>query len=224
MQRAQKIIAQSGLMSRRAAEVAIAEGRVAVNGVVFTEMGRLIGAQDVLTVDGKALPVIERKRTYIFHKPREVMTTKDDPEGRKTVMDFFKDQPGLNPVGRLDYESEGLLLLTHDGDLLLKLTHPRYGIEKVYEVEVEGKARSHYLEDLVTQIELSDGPGKFETCEVLIPGKKFRVMVTEGRNRFVRRMFGEVGLAVTRLKRIRMGKYELGDLNPGERKEVLPEE
>lgn len=220
-ERAQKIIAQSGLMSRRAAEVAIAAGRVALNGLVFTEMGTLIdAASDVLTVDGKQIKTIEIKRTFIFYKPRGVMTTKTDPEGRPTVMDYFKDDLALNPVGRLDFESEGLLLLTHDGELLLKLTHPRYGVQKVYEVECEGKGRMGYLREFLKGIALSDGPGKFDACEVFEPSRKFLVTVSEGRNRFVRRMFGEVGLAVVGLKRIRMGIYELGDLKPGERLEV----
>jgi 23S rRNA pseudouridine2605 synthase len=120
----------------------------------------------------------------------------------------------------LDFDSEGLLLMTHDGDLLLKLTHPRYGAQKVYEVVVEGRGQPHYLERLLTGVELSDGPGKFDSCEVLRSGREFRVTVSEGRNRFVRRMFGELGLAVIRLKRIRMGEYELLDLKPGERREV----
>ncbi len=220
-ERAQKVIAQSGLLSRRAAEVAIAAGRVALNGAVFTEMGTLVDVtKDVLTVDGKPLHKIETKKTFLFYKPRGVMTTKVDPEGRPTVMDYFKDDLALNPVGRLDFESEGLLLMTHDGELLLNLTHPRYGVEKVYEVETEGKGRMGYLREFLKGIELSDGRGKFEACEVLEPSRKFLVTVNEGRNRFVRRMFGEVGLAVTRLKRVRMGKYELGDLKPGDRIEV----
>ncbi|MBC7396276.1 MAG: rRNA pseudouridine synthase [Bdellovibrionales bacterium] len=220
-ERAQKIIAQSGLMSRRAAEVAIAGGRVAVNGAVFTEMGRLVDSElESLTVDGNLLFKIETKRTYLFYKPRGVMTTKVDPEGRPTVMDYFKDDLALNPVGRLDFESEGLLLLTHDGELLLKLTHPRYGVEKVYEVSCEGKGRMGYLREFLRGIELSDGMGKFVACEVIEPNTQFLITVSEGRNRFVRRMFGEVGFAVTRLKRVRMGTYELGDLKPGDRREV----
>lgn len=212
-------------MSRRAAESAIVEGRVALNGLVFTEMGRLVDTEnDVLTVDGKQLQKIESKRTFLFYKPRGVMTTKTDPEGRSTVMDYFKDDLALNPVGRLDFESEGLLLLTHDGDLLLKLTHPRYGVKKVYEVECEGKGRAGYLREFSHGVALSDGTGKFDACEIVEPNRKFLVTVSEGRNRFIRRMFGEVGLAVTVLKRLRMGDYELGDLKPGERLELKNED
>jgi 23S rRNA pseudouridine2605 synthase len=217
--RLQKIIAQSGLMSRRKAEEAITEGRVAIDGVVHSEMGRVVDPSiEKITIDGKPLPEIIEKKTYLFYKPKGVVTTKSDPEGRPTVMDYFKDEPGLNPVGRLDFDSEGLLLMTHDGDLLLKLTHPRYGHQKVYEVEVEGVPKPGYLYKLVHKVVLSDGPGKFDDLKVLRDQQEFLVTVSEGRNRFVRRMFGEMNLAVTKLKRTRMGEYELGDLKPGEKR------
>ena len=217
--RIHKLIAQSGLMSRRKAEKAIADGRVEIDGITFTEMGRVVDPTiEKITVDGKILPEILQKKTYLFYKPKGVVTTKSDPEGRPTVMDYFKEEPELNPVGRLDFDSEGLLLMTHDGDLLLKLTHPRYGHQKVYEVEVEGIAKAGYLYKLVNKVVLSDGPGKFDACEVIREQKEFVVTVSEGRNRFVRRMFGEMHLTVTKLKRIRMGEYELGDLKPGEKR------
>jgi 23S rRNA pseudouridine2605 synthase len=220
-ERAQKIIAAAGLMSRRHAEEAIRAGRVALNGEVFTDLGRVLDPEtDQLTLDGAPVRKPERKRVFLFHKPRGVVTTKDDPEGRPTVMDFFRDLPGLNPVGRLDFDSEGLLLMTDDGDLLLQLTHPRYGVRKVYEVEVQGKVPRDYRKLLLESVELSDGPGKFDDLEELQSGKRYRVTVSEGRNRFVRRMFGALGLAVIRLIRIRMGDYELGSLKPGERREV----
>ena len=220
-ERAQKIIAAAGLMSRRHAEEAIRAGRVALNGEVFTDLGRVLDPEtDQLTLDGAPVRKPERKRVFLFHKPRGVVTTKDDPEGRPTVMDFFRDLPGLNPVGRLDFDSEGLLLMTDDGDLLLQLTHPRYGVRKVYEVEIQGKVPRDYRKRLLESVELSDGPGKFDELEELQSGKRYRVTVSEGRNRFVRRMFGALGLAVIRLIRVRMGDYELGTLKPGERREV----
>lgn len=220
-ERAQKLIAESGIMSRRKAEAAIQEGRVAVNGEVFTDLGRKIDLEcDVLTVDGVPVAKPAEKRTFLFHKPRGVVTTKSDPEGRPTVMDYFRDVPGVNPVGRLDFDSEGLLLMSEDGELLLKLTHPRYGVQKVYEVEVEGKGAKGFERSLCEGVELSDGPGKFDSLEVLEKGRRFRVVVSEGRNRFVRRMFGAAGFSVVRLIRIRMGEYELGDLRPGERREA----
>jgi 23S rRNA pseudouridine2605 synthase len=223
-ERAQKVIAASGRMSRRKAEEAIRDGRVSLNGEVFTEMGTLVDlSSDVLIVDGEQVSALEQKRTFLFYKPRGVVTTKDDPDGKPTIMDFFKDIPSVNPVGRLDLESEGLLLLTQDGDLLLKLTHPRYGVKKIYEVEVEGSGVPSFIQKLLGGVELSDGLGKFDECEELDWKKKFLVTVSEGRNRFVRRMFSAVGFSVIRLKRLRMGEYELSDMNPGDRREVFPE-
>ncbi len=231
-ERIQKVIAQAGIMSRRKAEEAIAEGRVMLNGVVVREMGISIDPSiDRLTIDGK--PVISKnqseKRTFIFYKPREVLTTKSDDRGRKTVMDFFTEDSSLNPVGRLDYDSEGLLLMTHDGDLLLKLTHPRYEVEKVYEVEViagQVPVSSDFEKQLLNGVLLEDGEGKFNSLESIPASsrnplvKGFRVVVSEGRNRFIRRMFQALGWEVTRLKRIKMGEFELGDLKPGEKREV----
>jgi 23S rRNA pseudouridine2605 synthase len=219
--RVHKCIAASGIMSRRKAEEAIRQGRVSLNGEVFTDLGRTMDpAVDRVGIDGREVSLTRSHRTFLFHKPRGVVTTKSDPEGRHTVMDFFQDLPGLNPVGRLDQDSEGLLLLTEDGDLLLRLTHPRFGVEKVYEVEVEGRGASGYLGLLCQGVELSDGPGKFVSIEILRPERAFRVVVNEGRNRFVRRMFAAVGFTVRRLVRTRMGPYELGTLAPGERQEV----
>jgi 23S rRNA pseudouridine2605 synthase len=219
--RVHKWIAASGIMSRRKAEEAIRQGRVALNGVVFTDLGRTLDpAVDRVSIDGAPVAILRGRRTFLFYKPRGVMTTKSDPEGRPTVMDYFKDLPGLNPVGRLDLDSEGLLLMTEDGDLLLRMTHPRFGVEKVYEVEVEGQGIAGYLELLCQGLVLSDGEGRFVSIEVLRPGRAFRVVVNEGRNRFVRRMLAAVGFTVRRLIRVRMGPYELGTLRPGERMEV----
>jgi 23S rRNA pseudouridine2605 synthase len=224
-ERAHKLIAASGLMSRRKAEASILEGRVALNGVVFNDLGRLVDPLlDVLTVDGAIVKVPEKKRTFLFHKPRGVVTTKSDPEGRPTVMDFFKDVPGVNPAGRLDEDSEGLLLMTEDGDKLLKLTHPRFGTKKVYEVEVQGRGVDGFRELLCREVELSDGPGRFDEIRDLERSGWFEVTVSEGRNRFVRRMFAALGLTVVRLKRVRMGEYSLGDLAPGERIEISERE
>jgi 23S rRNA pseudouridine2605 synthase len=241
--RAHKLIAQSGLMSRRKAEEAIAAGRVALNGEVFKHMGQVVDPEtDTLTIDGQKVELKTIKKTFVFYKPRGVMTTKSDELGRPTVMDYFRDDPSLNPVGRLDFDSEGLLLLTHDGDLLLKLTHPRYGVKKIYEVEVTLAriAATARIEDLteITQkllsgVELEDGIGKFdEMVEVTDAhhdrtkpraadaAHTFIVTVSEGRNRFIRRMFQAVGLSVARLKRTQMGDYQLDGLLPGEKREV----
>ena len=220
-ERAQKVISQSGLMSRRKAEEAIAAGRVCLNGEVFTQMGQLVDPEiDVLTVDGNPVKKVLEPKTFLFYKPRGVVTTKSDELGRPTVMDFFRDFPSLNPVGRLDFESEGLLLMTEDGDLLLKLTHPRYGHQKVYETDIEGDVSPVVLRLLTTAVHLEDGSGKFDSIEKM-GDETYLVTVSEGRNRFVRRMFAAVFLRVTRLKRVRMGPYEIGDLKPGERLQIL---
>jgi len=187
-------------------------------------LGRAIDlSHDRLTLDGNPVCPPEEKRTFLFYKPRGVVTTKSDPEGRPTVMDFFKDHPSVNPVGRLDADSEGLLLMTEDGDLLLRLTHPRFGVKKIYEVEIQGAWLDRYALMLCEGVELSDGVGKFDELLSLKAGVRFRVTVSEGRNRFVRRMFGALGLTVTQLKRVQMGKYLLGDLKAGERVELMRE-
>lgn len=219
-ERVHKIIAASGLMSRRKAEEAILAGRVKLNGEVLTTLGSTADLSvDTILVDEQKIELKTEKRTFLFHKPREVVTTKVDPEGRPTVMDFFRDCPSVNPVGRLDYDSEGLLLMTEDGDLLLTLTHPRYGVKKVYDVEVEGVQNANFMKTMLQGVELTDGLGKFDEIEELRPKREYRITVSEGRNRFVRRMFGALGLSVTRLKRISMGEYQLGNLKPGERLE-----
>ena len=227
--RAHKLIAQSGLMSRRKAEEAILQGRVALNGVIFRTMGQLVDpSTDLLTVDGNPVLLKTEKKTFVFYKPRGVVTTKSDERGRPTIMDYFKEDPTLNPVGRLDYESEGLLLMTHDGDLLLRLTHPRYGVKKIYEVNVSGNWNEDLRQALLTGVNLEDGPGKFDVVESLdVPRSvwkdeihSLRVIVSEGRNRFIRRMFSALELEVTQLKRVQIGDYLLGSLKPGEKREV----
>jgi 23S rRNA pseudouridine2605 synthase len=227
-ERAQKVIAQSGVMSRRKAEEAIAEGRVTLNGEVFTQMGTLVEPEtDLLTVDGNPVQIKTVKRTFLFYKPRDIVTTKKDEFDRPTVMEYFKDIPSVNPVGRLDADSEGLLLMSEDGDLHLKLTHPRYEIEKVYEVDVEDRLLESTLAELTKEVILDDGPGHFDRIEFKGEAGELRdstylVTVSEGRNRFVRRMFQAMGTRVSRLKRIRMGEFEIGELKPGERIEVFP--
>ncbi len=250
MERIHKIIAQAGVMSRRKAEEAILQGRVTLNGVVVQKLGKSADidppVSDQIRVDGLLIQRRSIKKTFIFYKPRGVVTTKFDPQGRQTVMDFFKDEPELNPIGRLDFESEGLLLLSHDGDLALTLTHPRYGTKKVYEVEVLGSVPEHFFTTVITEVPLEDGPGHFDRIDLLDPieaidqmnanfekrpffanqpatrrdSQCFKVTVSEGRNRFVRRVFAHFGLQVVRLKRIQMGDYHLDDLKPGERRLV----
>lgn len=223
--RLHKWIALNSRLSRRKAEEAILEGRVKVNGLIVHTLGVTINVeQDSVHLDDYLIQKRENSKTILFYKPREVITSKKDENGRKTVMDFFPDDLDLNPVGRLDYESEGLLILTHDGDLALKLTHPRYEIPKIYEAwimpvistnpHLSADLSADHIQLLLNGLELSDGFGHFDQIQAL--GKShYQVTVSEGRNRFIRRMFDAIGYTVTRLLRIQQGPFLLKDLKPG---------
>jgi 23S rRNA pseudouridine2605 synthase len=230
--RIHKWIASTGVTSRRKAEEVLLEGRITLNGVVVKQLGTLMDpATDVVTFDGNTIYAPSELKTYLFYKPRGIITSKSDELGRKTIMDYFEFDTALNPVGRLDQESEGLLLMTHDGDLLLKLTHPRYGVKKIYEVDVVPSGQiitptlknltplsDAVLSQLCECIELSDGPGHFDSITHIQADSilKYRIEVSEGRNRFVRRMLEAVGYSVQRLVRVQHGPYLLGNLKPGE--------
>lgn len=219
--RLQKLIADSGVLSRRKAEDAIQAGRVEVNGVVVTELGTKVDpAEDEVRVDGLKITRKSEVLVALFHKPRRVVTTKFDPEGRRTIMDFFPaGLQILKPVGRLDYDSEGLLLLTNDGDLANLIAHPRYGVRKLYWVWVRSPVSDSVSRKLCQMVELDDGPGRFERVKKIrteAQGDVLEVEVSEGRNRFVRRMFDAVGHPVTRLRRVRIGPLKLERLPPGE--------
>lgn len=230
--RIHKWIASTGVTSRRKAEEALLEGRITLNGVVVKQLGTLMDpSTDVVTFDGKIIHAPAELKTYLFYKPRGIITSKSDELGRKTIMDYFDFDTALNPVGRLDQESEGLLLMTHDGGLLLKLTHPRFGIKKIYEVDVVPSGQNitptiknltHLSDAVLSQlcecIELSDGPGCFDSITHIQADSilKYRIEVSEGRNRFVRRMLEAVGYSVQRLVRVQHGPYLLGNLKPGE--------
>ncbi len=221
-ERLQKIIANAGVMSRRAAETAIAAGRVTLNGAPIAEMGTLADPEiDVIEVDGKPLRKPE-KRLFLFYKPRSVITSKQDEKGRVTVMDFFKDIPEVNPVGRLDYESEGLLLMTTDGDLHHKMTHPKFEIEKEYWITLSASLGEDELSRLRSGISLEDGIGKFDSIEekTIDDQNGYLIKIHEGKNRFIRRMLEAVDGEILILKRLRIGRYTIGTIKPGERVEV----
>ena len=207
-------------MSRRHAEAAIAAGRVKVNGQVISAQGQLVEGADVVTVDGLALPDRTARTVVILHKPFGTVTTRSDPEGRPTVMDLLPDElKHLKPVGRLDYATEGLLVLTDDGDLALKLTHPRYETWKWYWAWTESEIATADLKRLTTRISLTDGPGKFERARFVRRDSRmfvYEVVASEGRNRFVRRMFEALRHPARRLKRVRVGHFTLDDLKPGQ--------
>jgi pseudouridine synthase len=219
--RLQKFLSQAGAASRRRAEDLIRGGRVRVNGVVVAELGsRVNPATDVVEVDGRRVRAAQRL-WIAFHKPRGVVSTKRDPQGRRTIYDVLPPRFGkLFYVGRLDRDSEGLMLLTNDGDGAHRLLHPRYGAVREYEVDVEGTLSASERERLVGGIELEDGRARAEEVRVLGrpgPGRtRLRLTLREGRKREVRRMLEAVGRRVERLVRVRYGPVELGDLAPGE--------
>lgn len=217
-ERLQKILASAGVASRREAENLIRMGKVSLNGRVVTEMGVLADVgKDSIVVDGTLLHT-EAKRTIMLNKPRGVLTTMHDPEGRPCVADLVKDETvRLFPVGRLDRRSEGLLLLTNDGDLAELLTHPRHGVSKIYQVQASRELDDSALKQLQQGVQLDDGPTLPIHIEALPlkMGYWYKLTISEGRNRQIRRMFEAIGHFVLRLRRVQVGPQRLGDLKPG---------
>lgn len=219
--RLQKAISRAGVASRRHAEDMIANGRVSVNGAVVREMGLKVDPlQDRIEVDGKPLPKEnEEKITVMLHKPRGYLSQPSDSYGRKVVSTLVSRLGvALLPVGRLDKDSEGLLLMSNDGDLIARLTHPRYGHRKIYEVEVSGKCTGEELAALNGPMTI-DGyairPVKVSLCGRRQNHAILKFTLSEGRNRQIRKMCEAVGLNVTRLVRISIDSLELGNLAPG---------
>jgi 23S rRNA pseudouridine2605 synthase len=208
-------LARLGFGSRRVCDDLIAEGRVVVNGSV-AELGRRVDPEhDKVSVDGVPIGIRPDAVYYLLHKPRGVVTTAADPQGRSTVVELVPDAPRVFPVGRLDADTEGLLLLTNDGDLAHRLTHPSFGVEKEYLAEVEGTPAPAAVRRLREGVELDDGmtaPAKV----ALTPPSTLRITIHEGRNRQVRRMCEAVGHPVRRLVRIRIGPITDRRLKPGE--------
>lgn len=227
-QRLQKVLAQAGLASRRTAEQWIEQGRVRINGDV-AELGQSADPlTDLIEVDGRRLGGQERKYYIMLYKPTGVVTTLKDPEGRPVVTDLVKDIPArLFPVGRLDVNTEGLLLLTNDGELANHLAHPRHKVEKTYLVRVRGEVAQDRLDALVKGVHLEDGltaPAKVSDVRSRGSHSWFLLTIREGRNRQVRRMCESVGFPVSRLKRVRLGFLELGDLQPGRYRHLTVDE
>jgi 23S rRNA pseudouridine2605 synthase len=228
--RLQKLLAQAGVASRRAAERLIAEGRVTISGVTVREMGTKALESDDIRVDGRRIRAAERKRYILLFKPTGVVTTRNDPQRRRTVLDFLGGvREYVYPVGRLDYDTEGLLLLTNDGDLAAGLTHPRHGVERTYEARVAGMPDERALERLRTGIPL-DGRRTLPADALLLNGGRrdkdgiVRLTIREGRNRQVRRMLEAVGHPVQSLTRTRIGPIADRRLKPGSWRELTPEE
>jgi 23S rRNA pseudouridine2605 synthase len=229
-ERLHKVLAHAGVASRRAAERMIRDHRIRVNGSVVAELGTQVDpARDRIEVDGRPLARTETTHRYLaLNKPVGVVSTAHDPEGRPTVVDLVHAQQRVYPVGRLDIDSEGLVLLTDDGELTFRLTHARFGIEKEYHAHVAGpNVDEHLAQRLRSGVMLEDGPARAVRAGVLRTtprGGVVRVVLVEGRQRQVRRMLGELGCTVDRLQRVRIGPLLLGDLSPGEHRPLRARE
>lgn len=223
--RLQKVLAAAGVASRRASEQLIEESRVEVNGrIVHTQGMRVDPDTDVIRVDGQRIPPPRRHVYLVLNKPRGVVSTMDDPEGRRTIAEFLtRRKERLFHVGRLDYDTEGLLILTNDGEFAHRLAHPSYQVPKTYVAEVAGAVNRPTLNKLRQPLELDDGPVRAEKVRLLsATAERSMVSITlhEGRNRIVRRMFDAVGHPVRRLSRTAIGPVRLGQLKPGELREI----
>jgi 23S rRNA pseudouridine2605 synthase len=217
-ERLQKVLAAAGVASRRACEDLIAQGRVTVNGEV-AELGvKVDPTADEVAVDGERVNVDPDRVYVLLNKPRGVVTTADDPQGRQTVLDLVSLPQRLFPVGRLDQDTEGLLLLTNDGELTQALTHPSFEVERVYVALVPGPVRKRQLAMLREGVQLDDGLAKPKRIRVLEEERSkalLEIVMTEGRKREIRRMLGHLGFTVERLARVSYGGVELGDLRQG---------
>jgi 23S rRNA pseudouridine2605 synthase len=225
--RLQKVLARAGLGSRRVCDDLIADGRVTVNGEVAI-LGRRVDAEtDHIELDG--VPVVTQTGLvyYLLNKPARVVTTAHDPEGRPTVVELVPHDPRVFPVGRLDWETEGLLLLTNDGALTQRLTHPSHGVEKEYLVEVDGVPSRGALRQLREGVELEDGisaPAEVRLLQSREDNAAIELVIHEGRNRQVRRMCEAVGHPVRRLVRTRIGSLADRELAPGEWRDLRTDE
>ena len=228
--RLQTYMAMCGVAARRKCEEIIASGRVSVNGQIITEMGTQVEATDIVLVDGQRITPEEEKRYVLYHKPAGEVTTVSDEKGRETVMDRFRDFPvRLYPVGRLDYDSEGLLLLTNDGELAQRLTHPSCEVDKVYLARVTGNPSNEAIDRLRRGVYMEGDERRTYPADVRVVRDEslfsdVLVTIHEGRNRQVRRMFDAVGHKVLLLRRVRFGPLELGGLRRGEWRELDAQE
>src|SRR5688572_24932768 len=234
-ERLQKILSAAGIASRRTAETLIEQGRVTVNGRTVTELGTRAEADtDDIRVDGRRVKAAQRRRYILLYKPRGYITTRSDPQHRPTVIDLLAKggvREYVYPVGRLDYDSEGLLLVTSDGDLAAHLTHPRHGIEREYEVRVKGVPDEHDLDRLSRGISLEGrrtAPARVVVSKIIEaesgPQALLSFVIREGRNRQVRNMCDAIGHPVARLRRVRIGPITDEHIRPGEFRDLTPAE
>jgi 23S rRNA pseudouridine2605 synthase len=226
--RLQKVLSAAGVASRRAAEELIDEGRVEVNGKVVSHQGMRVNPdRDQIRVDGERIPPPRRHRYIVFNKPRGVVSTMDDPGGRETLADYLPGNERLFHVGRLDTDTQGLLLMTNDGEFANRLEHPKYEVPKTYLAQVKGLFDEKTLGRLRKGIMLEDGPIKPDKLRIVSTTEKrtmVEVTLHEGRNRIVRRMLAKVGHPVWELSRTRIGPVRLGRLAVGEWRDLTREE
>ncbi len=226
--RLQKVLAQAGVASRRASEEMIAEGRVEVNGETVLVQGRRVDPErDEIRVDGSRIPTARRHVYYVLNKPRGVVSTMDDPQGRHTLAEYVPSRTRLFHVGRLDTDTEGLILLTNDGEFTHRMTHPSYEVPKTYLVECEGYLDNPVLKRLRKPMLLDDGPVKADRINLVMRGEArslVEVTIHEGRNRIVRRMFDAIAHPVRRLSRTQIGSVKLGQLGVGQTRELSRDE
>ncbi|ABL82001.1 MULTISPECIES: pseudouridine synthase [unclassified Nocardioides] len=227
--RLQKLLAQSGVASRRKCEELMLEGHVVVDGEVVTRLGTKVDPRTaVIRVDGKRLPPVSEKVYLVLNKPRGVVSTMSDPEGRRTLSDLVADRPErLFHVGRLDTDTSGLLLLTNDGDFAHRMAHPSYEVDKTYVAEVEGEVYRRTIKQLLEGVTLDDGPvtvSKARIVEATAAKSIVELVIHEGRNRIVRRLLDQVGHPVRRLTRTAIGPVSLGRLPSGELRDLTRQE
>jgi 23S rRNA pseudouridine2605 synthase len=226
--RLQRYVAHAGVASRRSAEELIARGDVRVNGTIVREPGRKVDDGDVVEIAGIGRAVPAALHYTVLHKPAGVVTTMHDPQGRRTIANLLpKDGPRVVPVGRLDYDTSGVLLLTNDGDLAHVLTHPRYGVEKTYRAFIRGRLAPSSVRALLSGVQLEDGmtaPAKVRVVAARRDVSVVDISLHEGRNRQVRRMFAALGHQVESLARLRFGPISLGALGVGMTRDLTQRE
>lgn len=228
MERLQKVIAQSGVTSRRKAEELIKEGKVKVNGVVVTELGTKVSSKDEIAVNNRIIEK-EAKEYYLLNKPRGVVTTTSDDKNRKTVLDYIDTEARIYPVGRLDYDTTGALLLTNDGEFANILMHPNNQVDKVYLAKLNGIIKGEQINQLKNGVMLDDvlvkaTRVKLKKVDLAKNTSMVEITIHEGKNHQVKRMFEAVGFLVDKLTRERIGVFQIKDLKSGEYRKLTPKE
>ncbi|KQW50912.1 MFS transporter [Nocardioides sp. Root1257] len=227
--RLQKLLAMSNVASRRKCEELMLDGKVEVDGEIVTRLGTKVDPRTaVIRVDGKRLPPVSEKVYLVLNKPRGVVSTMSDPEGRRSLGDLVADRPErLFHVGRLDTDTAGLIILTNDGDFAQRLAHPSYEVDKTYVAEVEGEIYRRTLKQLLEGVTLDDGPVTVSKARIIEAGKEksiVEIVIHEGRNRIVRRLMDHIGYPVRRLTRTQLGPVVLRGLLSGEMRDLTLDE